>query len=242
MKGILIVHHGTFDHEAKARSLDRLYQESLHLADVVMECYVSQKILAKEGLSLDDAMKKMCDLGVDDLHVYNSLIVPGRAYKQFLKTVIPYSTFFRHLTLEKPLLNEQTDFSNLARILAKNYPIEADKQYVLVGHGADAEVNKMYSRLEAAFLKLDYTQVHFALLRGHPAIEDLFDVLDPKKKVIVCPLMMSAGHHVAHDVKDDQESSIERKLIDAHFDVEVLDQGLLEYQDIRDLIIPKIDR
>ena len=75
MKGILIVSHGTLDQEAKARSLDLLYEENKQRAEIVLACFVSKKtIVGNNMLSLDEAMKKMLELGVDDLHIYNTFV------------------------------------------------------------------------------------------------------------------------------------------------------------------------
>lgn len=227
MKGVLIVHHGTLDKEAKKRSFDVLYKESLTLADVVYECVVSLKIAKALGmLSLEEAMKKMCDQGVDDLHIYNTFVIPGRSYQLFLKTIVPYTTFFKHLTLEEPLLHKGADFSEIVRILVNIYGIKEDKNYLLAAHGSSDEILKLYQSLQAAFLKLGFEEVHLCLLDGRPDVKEVMDALDPNKPVVVCPFMMCAGTHIAHEVKAEKAGLLEDVLRAHDFDVTVIDQGL----------------
>ena len=238
MKGILIVSHGTLDQRAKARSLDLLFEENKQRADIVLACFVSKKTIAGQNvLSLDQAMKKMLDLGVDDLHIYNTFVIPGDIYHQFLTTIIPYEAFFKRLVIEKPLLHENCDFSLLARMLTREYAMKSTRTYLLIGHGSTIQTNKLYAHLEAAFKKQAMTNVHLVLIHGHPSIDDVMPTLNKKQKIMLCPLMMSTGHHVAHDVKQYKKSSIETKLLENNFDVEVLDQGLAEYRTIRDYIM-----
>ncbi|HBG85632.1 MAG TPA: hypothetical protein DDW57_07330 [Erysipelotrichaceae bacterium] len=238
MKGILIVSHGTLDQEAKARSLDLLYEENKQRAVIVLACFVSKKtIVGNNMLSLDEAMKKMLELGVDDLHIYNTFVIPGDIYHHFLTTIIPYEAFFKRFVIEKPLLHENSDFSSLARMLTREYAIKPNQTYLLVGHGSSPHTNKLYAFLEAAFMKQQTTNVHLVLMHGHPSIDDLMPTLHTKQKIILLPLMMSAGHHVAHDVKQFKKSSIETKLLEHGFEVEVIDKGLAEYRTIRDYIM-----
>lgn len=112
-----------------------------------------------------------------------------------------------------------------------------EKAYVLIGHGAGEEALVLYEKL-LEMAKNKYEETYLVMLHGNPSVESVAKAVNEKgiKKVILIPLLLATGHHMEKNIIS-PESEIHNAFLKCGIQVEVVKKGLLDYEEIRNVII-----
>ncbi len=269
-KAILIVSFGTSHRDARERSLDCIVRDIQTMAENVMEegannpgykgslpetvgiyqAYTSGMILnvlAREGVripTVEQAAEQILSDGVRELVVVPTHMIPGMEYHKMLNALEPYRSGFDKVAVTTTVLENQRDCEALVPVLRDICGFEPGIEYILMGHGTEADANIRYTQMNEAFNRAELSNVRIASVEAKPDMEDALERLNQIKgrrnieKVIVQPFMVVAGDHAKNDMAGEEESYVTR-LREAGFTVEPVIKGLGEYSQFRSLYVEK---
>lgn len=264
-KTILIVSFGTSHKDAREHSLERILKEVEAFVrdrngsgtgtaenDIkVYQAYTSGiilDVLAKKGiqiLSVEEAVKLILSDGTEELVVVPTHMIPGIEYHKMLNILEGYRSRFDKLTVTTTVLETQKDCEALVPVLREMLDFKPDTEYILMGHGTEADANIRYEQMNAAFVKTGLANVRIASVEAKPDIEDTIRTLNKVKhkkkisKVLVQPFMVVAGDHAKNDMAGEEDSYVTR-LRENGFTVEAVVKGLGEYPQFRKIYLDKI--
>ncbi len=269
-KAILIVSFGTSHRDAREHSLDCIVKDIQTMAENVMEAgadnpgykeslpetvgiyqaYTSGMILnvlAREGVSIptvEQAAEQILSDGVKELVVVPTHMIPGMEYHKMLNALEPYRSGLDKLAVTTTVLENQRDCEALVPVLQDICGFEPGIEYILMGHGTEADANIRYTQMNEAFNRAGLSNVRIASVEAKPDMDDALERLNQIKdrrnieKVIVQPFMVVAGDHAKNDMAGEEESYVTR-LREAGFTVEPVIKGLGEYSQFRSLYVEK---
>lgn len=247
---VLLVSFGTSYKEAREKSLDCICRD---LAQVYEGAYVYQaytsniiiKKLAKSNIKIynvDEAVKAILEENVQNLYVVSTHIIPGHEYNKLLKMLEKYRSEFKSVKVAVPLLNDRSDCDKIVSLLKGIFDFNKNYEYVLMGHGTDAEANIRYEEMNEAFKKECLTNVHIASVEARPDIDDAIAEMKNRKnieKVIVHPFMIVAGDHANNDMAGEKDSYV--SILNEHgYNTEAIVKGLGEYHEFRKIYVDKL--
>lgn len=249
-RAVLLVSFGTSYKEAREKSLDCICND---LAETfkgisVYQAYTSSiiiKKLAKSDIKIynvDEAVNAALKEKVQCLYVVSTHIIPGHEYNKLLDMLEKYKTEFKSLKIAKPLLYEKADCDKTVSILNKIFMFNKNYEYVLMGHGTDADANIRYEEMNEAFENAGFKNVHIASVEAKPDINDVIAEMKKCKhieKVIVHPFMIVAGDHANNDMAGDSESYVSI-LNEYGYNTEAIVKGLGEYPEFRQIYVNKL--
>ena len=124
--------------------------------------------------------------------------------------------------------------------IAAHIGAQADEQVVVVGHGSDSPANAVYSQLDLLAKYGGKTAWHVGTIESFPTLTDVLGQLakDPRKKVVVVPLLFMAGNHNDADIKGVWGDALKA----AGYQVRFISEGLGEMPEVRQLIISNINQ
>lgn len=250
-KAILLVSFGTSFKEAGENSIKAIRKDIIRAGKgiFVYQAYTSGVIinkLAKEGVkihSVEEALQEMTDAGIEALYVISTHMIPGIEYGKMLGVLEKYRVSFQKLMVAAPVLEKEEDCGKLVPVIRELLEIRNDYEYVLMGHGTEAEANIRYSQMNEAFVKAGLSNVRIASVEAKPDIADALNKLSEKKKVqkvILHPFMIVAGDHAWNDMAGNEDSYF-TYLTDAGYTVEAIIKGLGEYPNFRQIFVDKLE-
>lgn len=255
-KTILIVSFGTSHPDARRRSLDlivRDVQELVGNSMSVYQAYTSGMILnalARDGVQIptvEEAMKQILTDGTEELIVVPTHMIPGIEYHKMLDVLEKFRSRLERLTVTTTLLENQRDCETIVPILQDMLSFKPDVEYILMGHGTEADANIRYEQMNEAFVKAGLTNVRIASVEAKPDIHDALRRLNKIRhqrtvySVVVQPFMVVAGDHAKNDMAGLEDSYVTR-LRKAGFQVEAVIKGLGEYPQFRKIYLEKIKK
>lgn len=250
-KAILLVSFGTSYKEAGESSLKAIGKDLVKAGKElpVYQAYTSGVIIGKlagEGIrihSVEEALREMIDDGIEAVYVISTHMIPGIEYQKMLGTIEKYRMRFQKLAVSAPVLDKEEDCGKLVPVIRELLKVQDDYEYVLMGHGTEAEANIRYSQMNEAFARAGLSNIRIASVEAKPDIEDALLSLSEKKKVqkvILHPFMIVAGDHAWNDMAG-EEASYLTFLTDAGYPVKTIVKGLGEYPVFRQIFVDKLE-
>ena len=206
-KGLLVVSFGTTHNRTCEETIGAI-EESLAKAfpdRKIFRGWTSKMIIrrldARDGIHVDtaeEALDRMVDQGIDDVLVVPTHMIGGGENDRLAELLRAKAGQFKCITASRPLLDEERDLEELAKILGEEYlgapgALEAadasetsdapgargDRALVLMGHGSadKPSANEIYVRLEESFHRLGWTRAFVGTVEGTPDLEDVLGKL-----------------------------------------------------------------
>ncbi len=150
---------------------------------------------------------------------------------QSIRTIKPKWMPFEKLVLSRPFLGThgtehhyQEDLKEVVSALSDD--VESARAHqadlVYVGHGNDFFSTAIYMETQKEF-RLQYPDIrtYVGLIEGYPAFEDILPSMqqEARKKLLLKPLMLTAGEHANHDIAGPEEDSWQTMLTEVGFEV-----------------------
>ena len=219
----------------------------------VRRAFTSSKILRKlkkrDGIIIDnvkEALERLLSEGCERVVVQPTYVIKGIEYDLLENDVRAYEDKFSSLSLGEPILCREEDYIYCADAVCEKVKAEGEKTdtaVVFMGHGTDHPENSAYIKLGQTFLDLGLENYFVGTVEAEPDIFDIKRKLEEKgiKNVFLLPFMIVAGDHARNDMAGDDDSwkSI---LENAGFNVKCFLSGLGENEEIRKIILKKIEK
>ncbi len=249
---ILLVSFGTSHKEASQNSIDAIADalSGSYGAAALYQAYTSSMIirkLAKEGIevyNINEALERAHNDKTDVLFVVSTHIIAGHEYNKMLEVIEDFGYKFKHIGIAKPLLYDKSDCANMVTVLDSILDFKAENEYILMGHGTDAEANFMYHNMNAALKAAGFKNVHIATVEASPSLDDAVKEMRPPeevKSVILHPFMTVAGEHAKNDMTGEKNSFLAR-LNALGYNTSAILKGLGEYAVFRNIYVEKLKK
>lgn len=250
-KGILLVSFGTAAAEAWEKTLGLLAGEVREsFPDVpVYEAITSptiRQMWAKRGWNMPDvpgALEEMAAHGVEAVTVLPTFLIAGMEYQRLVLDCGRRAERFSSFLLAPPLLDRPQELVRVAEILLERQsPLPEDTALVLMGHGTNHRGDFAYGAMDCVFRELGQPNVFVATVEGYLGLEGLKKRLEERtpRRVILRPLLLTAGEHARSDMAGEDESSWKNVLIAAGYQVDCVLEGLGEIPAIRQMYLERL--
>lgn len=231
-KALLAVSHGAASADAVEKCIVPL-ERAVSSAFPDRDCFrVFTGLIGRCEPDIMDPVKAYAILveeKYEDVLICPLLLLSGREYS---KTVKCFDGFPGRIRISDPLMSCPRALAEaIASILP---PPSDDAAVVLVGHG-NPELPGCYAALEKEFHTLGRGDVLIGVLRGSPGAEEISLGIRGVKRVLLSPLMLTAGIHAQRDIFGASETSWQSVFARAGFDVECCCGGLGEIKAIGQL-------
>ena len=249
-KGILVVSFGTSYKETREKCIESIENkiEKVYSGYTVKRAFTSNFIIKKlkerDGIHVDnpmEALEKMIELGIDEIHVQPLHIIPGIEYEKVKEAVI----LIKHksnvkISIDSPLLNEENHYDEVIDALINRLPEQIKNEGILLmGHGTEHFANACYSMLQNK-INDRRKDIFIANVEGYPEIDNIIKkITNNYAKILLMPLMIVAGDHANNDMAGD-EDSYKTKLEDEGIEVSYILEGLGQNEMIQDIFINRI--
>ena len=181
--------------------------------------------------NFEEAMDKLVNEGVKEVIVQPTHLMDGFEYQDIAKSLESYKSKFTKCALGAPLLATKEDQVAVAQAVK-----EASKQYegegvaiCLMGHGTEAESNKIYATMQQIFTELGYNNYFVTTVEATPTFDDMIKAAKDAgyTKAVLRPFMVVAGDHATNDMADTKDpESLASKMIASGFEVQCVLEGL----------------
>lgn len=250
-KAILVVSFGTSYNESRAATIGAV---EAAITDAfkdfeVRRAFTSQiiidKLKSRDNEQIDnveEAMNRLVADGVKTLVVQPTHVMNGFEYDQMVEAVTPFADKFDALSIGKPLLSSDADYTELAGIITEETAqYNVDKTAVVfMGHGTEHPANETYARLDGILKAMSNVKnYHIGTVEAMPSLEDVMAEVakTDATKVVLLPLMIVAGDHATNDMAGDEEDSWKTKFKGEGYEVECVIKGLGEYPGIQKMFV-----
>ncbi len=246
-QGVILACFGSIYREALSKSVDVMKAkiEERYPDSTVETVFLSEAVIAKWRekyespiLSLDEALDKMANEGVDEVYVQPFYFVADQSYQQMrskvMKMIHEKRRTFTHLNVGKPLLNSlgvknhADDYAlTIAGILKHVKEVSSNKTILLMGNGQ--------SQLEYATLQLKCLygladNVVVFTSNGFPNFKEALNLLEAKgkKEILLVPLVLIGSEHLMDYLAGNRSDSVKSLLEEEGYEVSVWNEGLGE--------------
>lgn len=250
-QAIVLTSFGALDDGSRERCLDAL--EADFRAEfpeaVTVQAFTSvfiRNALEKRGIhvdSLEDALLRLAEEDVTHVLVQPTYMTPGEEFeKKVLETVPKYASRYEKLLVGEPAFAEASDYTQNLIALCRSIFVPRDAELVLLGHGSPHRHNPVYEQLQ---VEIDAQQlpIHVGVLESTdtPDFSMVLARLQQKhaRAVLLAPLLLTSGMHVARDLAGDSEGSWKTRLEQAGLSVTPILEGLGESPIFRQIYIAK---
>ncbi len=215
--------------------------------------------------NVDQAFREAVNKGVKYLVVQPTFLIEGIEYEKLKQQVKLYEEQFLSLQLIEPLLEENKQDkekkierkANVAKIMADQMMKEAgistweetrEKKiaFILLGHGSYHHAAVAYRHMEKIMQERGYENVFLGLLEGEEEYtpQALIDKISEKgyTRIIMRPLMVSAGKHAYVDMAGEKKNSWLSLFKDSQKfeEVQLQIKGMGRIKEIQQIYIHKI--
>ena len=253
---ILVVSFGTSFNDNRRKTIGAIEQKMQKLAAKlpsadgegwdVRRAFTSQIIIDhiydrdKEKIdNVEEALDRAADNGVKRLAVVPTHLMDGHEYNDLCKELADYADTFESITISKPLLSDDPDFSAVAEAISTELSSYEDGQtaIVLMGHGTDADSNGVYAKMQDVFSDMGKANYFVGTVEASPSLEDVLAGVRDKsyKRVVLMPMMVVAGDHANNDMAGDEDDSWKSAFEKEGFEVTCVLKGLGQNKAIRKL-------
>ena len=247
---LMVVSFGTSYNDSRRQTIGAIEQalEDAFPAWSVRRGFTSQIIIDhvksrdKEVIdNVDEAIKRASKNGVKRLVVQPTHLMNGYEYADLEKELAKNSDAFEKVALGKPLLTSDEDFTKVAQAII-DFTAEYDDgntAIVFMGHGTEADSNKVYSTMQAELAKLGKEHYYVGTVEASPSVDDVLAEVKKGnyKRVVLEPLMIVAGDHANNDMAGDEKDSWKSKFSAEGYEVKCILTGLGELKPIQELFV-----
>ena len=208
-------------------------------------CRVSRVCTGSNCGDLEKMLEQAARNGVTNVIVQPLYLLHGHKYTELIHTLKRQEHLFEKVLAGAPLLSEAADMDEAVRALYRRTAKYDDGETALcfLGHGTQSDANRAYCRLQESFVAAGYVNCHVAVMRNTPSLVEAMALWEKKKKhkrVLLFPLMASAGTHVKRDMAGTQNDSARSILERAGYEVLCLAEGLGRLPEIQDIYVRHI--
>lgn len=204
---------------------------------------IIDKLKERDGVVIDnveEALDRLVADKVQEIVVQPTHLMNGYEYDDLAKALESYKDKFKKVALGEPLLSSDDDYYKVIAALASVSERYDDGKTALVfmGHGTEAESNKVYSTLQDKLTAEGKKNYFIGTVEATPTIEDVLKGVKAAglKKAVLRPLMVVAGDHANNDMADlEDPESWASQLTAAGIEVECVLEGLGQIVEIDDL-------
>ena len=204
---------------------------------------IIDKLKERDGVVIDnveEALDRLVADKVQEIVVQPTHLMNGYEYDDLAKALESYKDKFKKVALGEPLLSSDDDYYKVIAALASVSERYDDGKTALVfmGHGTEAESNKVYSTLQDKLTAEGKKNYFIGTVEATPTIEDVLKGLKAAglKKAVLRPLMVVAGDHANNDMADlEDPESWASQLTAAGIEVECVLEGLGQIVEIDEL-------
>ena len=241
-KAILIVSYGVASREVWEKSLGMLekeIQEHWPKWDVY-QAFTGQRILKKcraQGLDMPDesqALQMLTEKAYKKIVVLPTHLVYGSEYNRVVEAT---KRTLVDLKVGQPLLGNDILRKRLVETMIREIPLQGGETVFYVGHGTKLDDDAAYGRMEAELCRAGQIPVIVGTLGAVDLTLERIDV----KKVIVVPLLLTAGKHLNQDICGEEDSSLASQLRRAGKQVSCVKKGLIEYEAVRQIYLDQVE-
>ena len=204
---------------------------------------IIRRKLAAQGNPIDsveEALDRMKKDGIRDLLVQTTHMLNGEEYALTLKALETQRSAFSSLRFGAPLLADQQDVEELAKILESSFPlVERDSLLAFMGHGSGCIHTPIYTDLENCFHRDGYGNYCVGTVEFDPGFGPILQRIraEKPKKVYLTPLMVVAGDHANNDMAGDDPDSWRSQILAEGVETVCILKGLGEYPEVRQMYI-----
>ena len=204
---------------------------------------IIDKLKERDGVVIDnveEALDRLVADKVQEIVVQPTHLMNGYEYDDLAKALESYKDKFKKIAFGEPLLSSDDDYYKVIAALASVSERYDDGKTALVfmGHGTEAESNKVYSTLQDKLTAEGKKNYFIGTVEAAPTIEDVLKGVEAAglKKAVLRPLMVVAGDHANNDMADlEDPESWASQLTAAGIEVECVLEGLGQIVEIDEL-------
>ncbi|MBR2738068.1 MAG: sirohydrochlorin cobaltochelatase [Lachnospiraceae bacterium] len=256
-KALLVVSFGS-THEDTIKDTITAAERDLALAFPDRQLYTAwtsrfiRKTMEARDRHIDspaEAIERMELAGVTDVLVQPTLITANYEYLDLLEVLKAARGRFERIACGTPVITDEKDAADLAAALRRIFPLKDWDALVLMGHGTapeklpeGMEADRPYRMLQEA---LDAGGSEYGgacivgILESEGGIEAVCEEvrdLSPSR-VVLAPLLVTAGDHAVNDMSGEGEDSWKNMLRRIVPRVDCVVKGLAEYETFRRLYV-----
>lgn len=243
---LLIVSTGTARAESRENALGAI-EKSLaanypdrEVRRALMSETIRTLIEEQEGVRYDgftEAMRRLVADGVTDVVILPTFVMDGSYQESLVQQAAAFEPLFDRFRIGKPLLSDAADEEALTDALieiSRPY-LEENTAAVWMGHGTEHAANEVYQRLQQRLLARAENSILIGTVEAEPTLDDVLRAAKDMKaeKVVLLPLMVTAGTHAYEDMAGEEEDSWKSAFEAEGFTVECVLKGLGEYASVR---------
>ena len=247
-KAILAVSFGTSHLDTMEKTIGAIEKElSGAFPDrALYRAFTSGMIIRKLKLdlhleidSVEEAVKRMREDGIEDVLIQPTHIIHGFEYEKMMEQIEPYRTGFQTVRIGEPLLATMEDYEEAVRQIMEEAGLEQEETLVLMGHGTEHHTNAAYPALDYTFWAKGYPNVVVGTVEGFPEMDEVLKKLKERKakKILLMPFMIVAGDHAKNDMAGEEADSWKSILEQAGYEVRPVLKGLGEIPGIRKMFV-----
>ena len=204
---------------------------------------IIDKLKERDGVVIDnveEALDRLVADKVQEIVVQPTHLMNGYEYDDLAKALESHKDKFKKVALGEPLRSSDDDYYKVIAALASVSERYDDGKTALVfmGHGTEAESNKVYSTLQDKLSAEGKKNYFIGTVEATPSIEDVLKGVKAAglKKAVLRPLMVVAGDHANNDMADlEDPESWASQLTAAGIEVECVLEGLGQIVEIDEL-------
>ena len=180
--------------------------------------------------------------GTGNLIVQPLCLMDGYKYMELAKLLEDCKEKFNRVTLGRPLLSSDADFTAVAKAITEKTTDYSDGETAIcfVGHGTEAASNIVYRKMQEVLWNAGYENYYIGTIKAAPALSEVTEMLRRKgmyRRVVLAPFMVAAGIHARGDIAGEGACSWKSVLQREGYDVTYISGGLGETPAVRDLFV-----
>ncbi len=206
---------------------------------------VINRIKERDGLAIDnikEALERAANDGITRVVVLPTYLVDGYEYGNLEDTLKLYGNYYQQIALGKPLLSDDTDFDAVIKAMTgKTASFDDGKTAIcFVGHGTRAKSNRVYAKMQMKLKHQGFNNYYIGTIKAEPSLSDVVALLEEKgcyHKVVLAPLMVSAGGHACYDMAGNKQESWKIALERKGYEVTCILEGLGQNAAIQEIYV-----
>lgn len=248
--GIILVCYGCASKKSREKTIGKL-EKIVKLAypgywveTAFSSEYMIKKIKDCEGISimsLEEAVRTAMNIGIRKLVIQQLHLMNGSMKRKDIEIIECYRKSFEQIEFGRNLLSEESEVKKLFIKIISNIPDAADKNTAIcfIAHGLEDGKNIDSFKLQNIVKQIKKSDCYIGMLHGNPSVENLIFRIHKKeyKKIILVPLMLISGYHVNKNIAGVERESWKSKLEAENYEVMCEEQGIGEYEIVRQLFL-----
>lgn len=206
---------------------------------------VIDRLKERDCLKIDnikEALERVANDGITRLVVQPTYLVDGYEYGRLQDTLRLYGDYYQKMALGKPLLSDDTDFDAVIKAVTEKTASFNDGKTAIcfIGHGTQAKSNRVYAKMQMKLKHQGFDNYYIGTLKAEPSLNDVVALLEEKscyRKVVLAPLMVSAGGHACYDMAGNKQESWKISLERKGYEVTCILEGLGQHAAIQDIYV-----